>query len=86
LAFLLVKDDVIKIFFDSAGDLAKQLIAVAIGILGLSITFLKDVVRRSKGPTLAVATFLDHLLALRNLWVLDFDRRNWIHRAPATEQ
>jgi hypothetical protein len=37
--------DVAKWFFDSASDLAKQLIVVSTGVLGLSITFLKDVVK-----------------------------------------
>jgi hypothetical protein len=41
--------DVTKLFFDSASDLAKQLIAVSTGVLGLSITFLKDVVKVTPG-------------------------------------
>jgi len=45
MAILLATEAVSKLFFDSAGDLAKQLITVATGILGLSITFLKDVVK-----------------------------------------
>ena len=39
--------DKVKLFFDAASDLAKQLIAVSTGIIGLSITFLKEVVKMS---------------------------------------
>ena len=42
---LILVVDVAKLFFDSASDLAKQLITVSTGILALSITFLKDVVK-----------------------------------------
>src|SRR5690349_8437820 len=45
MAFLLATEDFAKLFFDSASDLAKQLIAVSTGVLGLSITFLKDVAK-----------------------------------------
>ena len=37
--------DTTKLFFDFSSDLAKELIAVSTGIIGLSITFLKDVLK-----------------------------------------
>jgi len=43
--FLLLVVDVPKWFFDSVSDLAKQLITVSTGVLRLSITFLKDIVK-----------------------------------------
>lgn len=37
--------DTTKLFFDFSSDLTKQLITVSTGIIGLSITFLKDVLK-----------------------------------------
>ena len=52
MAILLATADLQQLFFDSASDLAKQLIAVSTGIIGLSITFLKDVVTNVAKPIL----------------------------------
>ena len=60
MAILLAAIDTAKLFFDSASDLAKQLITVSTAILGLSITFLKDVV---KGTPMA------HFWPLRVSWI-----------------
>jgi hypothetical protein len=61
LAVLLATVDVAKLFFDSASDLAKQLISVSTVILGLSITFLKDL---TKGTQTA------HFWPLRASWII----------------
>ena len=47
-------------FFDSAADVTKQLITVATGILGLSVTFLKDIVKEAPQA---------HFWPLRVAWV-----------------
>jgi hypothetical protein len=73
MAILLATDDVAKLFFDSAGDLAKQLIAVSTGILGLSITFLKDVVKETpKTPRWALRlSWIVYLLSvICGFWTL----------------
>lgn len=50
MAVLLVTDEVSKLFFDSASDLAKPLITVSTAVLGLSITFLKEIVKEFRRP------------------------------------
>ena len=61
MAILLTAVDLAKLFFDSASDLAKQLIAVSTGIVGLSITFLKDVIRETQRVSFGLLTWAWYL-------------------------
>jgi hypothetical protein len=49
-AFFMSEADLTKAFLESASSLAKDLTTTAVAIVGLSITFLKDVREGSPGP------------------------------------